>query len=110
MANLIFIFILAIILLLLTFVFPARGARRAIPKVIQIFRQCNAVGKQNAKPIDELIPRSPKRNLIKMMYAPRDYRLSALISLLKMNIVQKTEDNKLYLSEKDLAASKWKGY
>jgi len=110
MSNLIFIFILAIILLLLTFVFPTRGARRAIPKVIQIFRQSNAVGKRNAKPMDELIPRPSKRNLLKMMYAPRDYRLSALISLMKMNIVQKTEDGKLFLSEKDLATSKWKGH
>lgn len=109
LANLIFIFILALILILLTFVFPILGARRAIPKVIQIFRQANAVGKRNAKPMEELIPRPPKRNLIKMMYAPRDYRLSALISLLKQNIVQKTEDGKLFLSEKDLATSKWKG-
>lgn len=110
LANLIFIFILALILILLTFVFPILGARKAIPKVIQIFRQANAVGKRNAKQMEELIPRPTKRNLIKMMYAPRDYRLSALISLMKHNIVQKTEDGKLFLSEKDLAASKWKGY
>lgn len=109
MGNLIVIFILAVILLLLTFIFPRLGARRAIPKVIQIFRECHAVGKQNAKPLDEIIPRSPKKNIIKLLVAPHDYRLSALISLLKMNIVQKTEDNKLYLSEKDLATSKWKG-
>ena len=110
MGTIVFILILAVILLLLTFVFPARGARRAIPKVIQVFRQGNAVGKRSAKPMDELIPRPPKRNLIKMMYAPHDYRLSALISLMKLNIVQKTEDGKLFLSEKDLAASKWKDH
>ncbi len=109
MATLIFIFILAALLILITFVFPIFGARRAIPKVIQIFRQSNAIGKRNAKPMDELIPRPTKRNLIKMMYAPRDYRLPALITLLKLNIVQKTQDGKLFLSEKDLATSKWKG-
>jgi hypothetical protein len=109
MSTLILIFILAAILILLTFVFPILGSRQAIPKVIQIFRKGNAVGKQNAKPMDELIPRPAKRNWIKLMYAPRDYRLAALITLLKLNIVQKTADGRLYLSEKDLATSKWKG-
>jgi hypothetical protein len=108
MANLIFILILALILILLTFVFPFLGSRRAIPQLIRIFRQANAVGKRNARPMEELIPRPTKRNIIKMMYAPRDYRLSALITLMKQNIIQKNEAGKLFLSEKELKTSKWK--
>lgn len=109
MADLIFIFILAFILILLTLVLPFIRNKRSIPEVINIFRQANAVDKHSARLLEELIPRPAKRNIIQRMYAPRDYRLSALITLMNANVVQKTADKRLFLSEKELATSKWKG-
>ncbi len=109
MGSLIFILILAFAVLFLTVISPFLSSRRAIPKVIRIFREAGAIGKRNARPMEELLPRPGKRSIIKMMYAPRDYRLNALVTLLQKNIVQKTEDGKLFLSEKELKISKWKG-
>jgi len=110
MANLVFILVLVVIFVLVTFVFPKRGVRRAIPAVIGTFRQLNAVGSGNAKAIDELGLKPPKKSVIKALLSPRDYRLEALVSLVKTSVIQKTEDGKLYLSEENLAVSKWKGY
>lgn len=110
MANIVFIIVLVVIFVIVTFVFPRRGVRRAIPTVIQIFRQHNAVGSHNAKTFDELGFKSTKKSVIRMMFSKRDYRPDALVWLVKANVVQKTEDDKLYLSDKDLAATKWKDH
>ena len=57
---------------------------------------------------DELGLDPPKRSVIGMIFAPPDYRTKAMRSLIREKVIQKTEDGKLYLSEEDLAASKWK--
>jgi hypothetical protein len=110
MANTAFIAVLMIIFVVVAVVLPRWGVRRAIPFVIRIFRNRNAVGKQNAKTIDELGLKPTRKGMIETMFGPRDYRLAALRSLVKANVVQMTEDRKFYLSEENLAASKWKGY
>jgi hypothetical protein len=110
MANVAFIIILVVLFLLVAFVFPRWGTRRAIPSVIQIFRHRNAVGKDNAKTIDELGLRPARKGMIETMFGPRDYRLAALGHLVKAKVVQMTEDRKLYLSEENLATSKWKDH
>ena len=109
MANAIIIVVLVAIFVVVTWVLPRRSTRRAIPTVIRIFRERNAVGRGNAKAIDELGLKPPKKGVIRMMFTPRDYTINAIGSLMKANIVQKTEDGKLYLSEENLAASEWKG-
>lgn len=101
--------ILVAIFVVVMVALPRRNARRAIPTVIRIFRECDAVGRDNAKAIDELGLKPPKKGVIGMIFAPPDYRIDALGSLMEANIVQKTEDGKLHLSEENLAASKWKG-
>jgi len=108
MAKVIEIVILVVIFVLVLVVLPRWGVRRAVPSVIRIFRERNAVGRGNAKTIDELELKPPKRNVIAMMFAPRDYRLDALGALMKAKVAQRTEDGKFYLSEEDLVASKWK--
>ena len=57
---------------------------------------------------DELELNPPKRSVIGMIFAPPDYRTEAIGSLIKESAIQKAEDGKLYLSEEDLATSKWK--
>ena len=49
------VIVAAIILLLVAmFVIPQWRLRRAIPQVIRIFREGNAIGSKNAKTLDEL--------------------------------------------------------
>lgn len=88
---------------------PRRRAKQAIPSIIQVFRDHNAVGLRNAKTIDELgfEFKTPKSTIERMFRAP-DYRLTVLQSLIKATVVQMTEEGKLYLSEENLAAAKRK--
>jgi hypothetical protein len=109
MATVAFIIILVALFILVAFVLPRWGLRRAIPSVIQIFRGSNAVGHSNAKTIDELGLKPARKGMIETMFGPRDYRLAAVAHLVKAKVVQITEDRKFYLSEENLAASKWKG-
>ena len=88
---------------------PRQRAKEAKPYIIQYFRDQNAVGKKNAKTIQQLgfkfvIPRSA----IGRMLRAHDYRLATLQSLMKANIIQSTEKGKLYLSEENLAVDKRK--
>ena len=105
-----FIVALVALFILVAIVLPRWGVRRAIPSVIQILRHRNAVGRENAKTIDELGLKPPKKGMVEMIIGQRDYRLVGLRHLVKANVIQTTEDRKFYLSEENLAASKWKGY
>jgi len=110
MGNIAVVVIFVVLFILVAVVFPRWGVRRAIPFVIQVFRRRDAVGTHNAKTLDELGLRPVRRGIIESMLGPRDYRLPALRHLVKARIIQITADRKFYLSEEDLAASKWKGY
>ncbi len=100
---LIFAFLLAAI-----FVIPGWRLRRAIRQVVQIFRRHNATDAKNAKTDDEL-GLKPKPMLQRMM-SLRDYKPYALSVLIGAQVVQQTEDGKLYLSEDKLMDSKLRKY
>ena len=107
MSDTTIIVILAVFLLFVMFVLPQLLLRRAIPSVIRIFRQGNAVGIQNAKTVEEL-GLKPK-SIAQAIFSGRDYKITALQVLKNANVIQGTEDGKLYLSEENLSNSKWKG-
>ena len=76
---------------------------RAFSKVIRIFRENNAINEKNARTVEELglTPPTFTQRLSRM----RDYKPQALDLLRRADIVQMTEDGKLYLSEDKLASS-----
>ena len=108
MSDTTIIVILVVFLLFVMFVLPQLLLRRAIPSVIRILRQGKAVGIENAKTIEEL-GLKPK-NIAQAIFRGRDYKITALQVLRNANIIQSTEDGKLYLSEENLSNSKWKGH
>ena len=103
MPNILIIVLLVIITLLALLFIPQWRLTRAIRQVIRIFQAHNAVSIKNAKTIDELGLRP--RGIMEGMLKGRDYKPYALRSLLKSEIVQTTEDGRLYLSEEKLIAS-----
>jgi len=101
--TIIIIVLLVVLVLLAFFVVPQWRLKRAIRQVIKIFREHNAIGNKNAKTIDELGLRP--RGMMDGMFKGRDYKPYALSSLRKAEIIQMTEEGKLYLSEDKLMAS-----
>jgi len=93
--------LLAIVMLLSRFMMT-----RAFAKVIKIFLQYSATNGKNAKTIDELGLRPP--SFTQRMLRARDYKPQALDLLIRSEIIQLTEDGRLYLSEEKLAYSKFK--
>jgi len=83
------------------FLIPRWLTRRAARQVIKIFREHNATDAKNAKSIDELGLVPP--GMLERMMRRRDYKPYALNALMKAEIIQATEDGKLYLSEEKLA-------
>jgi len=103
--DIIWLIVLGIILIVTVIGLPQLLIRRTIPDVIKIFKNHNAIGLKNAKTVEELGLTS--QTLVQRMWKPRDYKPRALQLLLNANIVQMTEDGKLYISEENLAATKW---
>jgi len=85
----------------------ARMTKRAVRQVIAIFERHNAIGIQQAKSVNELGLTPP--SLIDRFTRMRDYKQNALSVLLKANIVQTTEEGKLFISAEKLAELKSKG-
>ena len=106
MNTAIFILVLVAIFILGAFVLPQIFIRRSIRSVIRIFEQNNAVGVKGAKTIEEL-GLAPKP-MLQRMFKTRDYKPQALQSLIRADIVQMTEDGKLYLSEESLTTTQWR--
>jgi hypothetical protein len=106
MSDWVLIVILIILFLLAILVLPQFMIARAVPKVIKIFRKGNAVGIKNAKAVEEL-GLQPK-SIVDRMMRLRDYKPRALQLLIQLNIVQMTEDGKVYLSEEMLANTRWR--
>lgn len=108
MGDTFFIILLVVIFILVLLVLPQFLVMRSVPKVIRIFRQTNAVGIKNAKTIDELglKPQTIFDRILRL----RDYKPRALQLLISTNIVQLTEDGKLYLDEENLAMTRWRTY
>ena len=103
MGNVILIVVIVVLALLALFIIPQWRLRRATRQVIQIFKELNAMDVKNAKTIDELGLRP--RGRLEGMLRTRDYKPHALSSLLTAEIVQTTEDGRLYLSEDRLIGS-----
>ena len=87
-------------------VIPEFIIRRIILLVIHIFRRAGAVGASDAKAISEL---GITARLARRIMQRFNYRPHALNLLISANIIKKTEDERLYLSEEDLSRSPWKG-
>ncbi len=103
MNPVILIVLIAVIALLAMLIIPQWRLKRTIPQVIRIFREYNAISIKNAKTIDEMGLKP--RNMLEGILKGRDYRQYAVSTLMKVNIIQMTEEGKLYLSEDKLFAS-----
>ena len=103
MSSVILIVLIIVLMLAALFILPQWRLRRAIRQVIRIFREHNAVGIKDAKMVDELGLRP--RRMLEGMFKGRDYKKYALSALMKAEIIQITEDGRLYLSEDKLIAS-----
>jgi len=108
MNDTLMVIVLVIVFVVVALVLPQFLVMRSAPKVIRIFRQKNAVGEKNAKAIEELGLK--QRSMIESVLRRRDYKPRALQLLISTNIVQMTEDGKLYLDEENLAMTKWRMY
>lgn len=104
--NITFFTILAIVITLLALiVIPQFLIRSAVRQVIRNFRKYDAVSRDKAKTLDELGYGSPDL-LQRLLTIKRDYNVPAVSVLMRMGIVQMTDDKKVFLSEEDLFASK----
>lgn len=108
MSDALFIVLMVVLFILVVLVLPQVFIMRTVPKVIRIFREHNAVGIKNAKTLDEL-GLQPKA-LFERMLKMRDYKPRTLQFLIRTTVIEMTEDGKVYLSEENLAATKWRGY
>ena len=98
--NLFLLLILIIIILGVTFSVYAFRGRRAISKVIEIFRQHNALRINDAKTVEELGLEKP--DFAQRIMRGRDFKQYALQILIKRGIIYVTEDGKLYMLEHKL--------
>ena len=106
MDNWLFILLMVVLFIVVVLVVPQFMLMRNIPKVIRIFRQHNAVGEKNAKPIEEL-GLQPK-TMFQRMLGRRDYKPQALQFLLRTTVIEMTEDGEVYLNEDNLFRTKWR--
>lgn len=105
MNDWVIIAILAVVLLLAMFILPQFFIARAMKKVVKIFRENNAVGVRHAKTAEVL--GLEQKGMFERMMRPRDYKPRALQYLMQVNIIEMTEDGKLYLVEENLANTKF---
>ena len=103
MNTVLLIILMLVVIVLALVVVPQWRLRRAISQVIRVFQQHNAVGVKNARTSDELGLRP--RTLTESMLRGRDFKPYALRALIKAEVIQMTEDGRLYLSEEKLISS-----
>jgi hypothetical protein len=103
-ANTLVIIVIVVIGILGLWVIPRILLKRAINQVLRRFRDHKALSVKNAKTVEELelVP----KGIFEGMLQGRDYKPYALDMMKKGKIIMATEDDKLYLSEEKLAASK----
>lgn len=82
------------------FIIPSLLTRRAIRRVIKILRDNNATNTKKAKTIEAL--GLQPQSFIEKLYKSRDYKPNALRALMKHDVVCRTKDGKIYLSEEKL--------
>ena len=100
MNETVFIIIIVILMGVALFIIPQWRIKRAIPQVIKMFRDSNAVGIKNAKTQEELGFKQP--GTLEVLFTRRNYKRHALNALIQAEIIQMTEDGKLYLTEEKL--------
>jgi len=105
--DVLFWVILVVLFIFFVFVVPQWLLFRSVPKVIRLFRENNAVGPKNAKTIEEL-GLKPK-TMFERMFRMRDYKPKALQFLIRVTIVELTEEGKVYLDEDKLLQTRWRG-
>ena len=105
MLDVVFIVLMILALIGALFALNELSVRMAIPGVIRLLREKNAVGLENAISIDELGVKSDFS--IPSVWRRRDYKPDAMRNLVKAKVVLVTADRKVYLSEENLATSKW---
>ena len=98
------IVLLIVIFMVLLVVIPLKLNKRAVMQVIKRLRQHQALDILSAKTVEEigLQPLSLRERMLRF----RDYKPAALQGLIRTNIVQMTEDGRVYLSEEHLRNSK----
>ena len=98
------IVLLIIIFMVLLVVIPLMMNKNAVMQVIKRLRQHQALDIQSAKTVEEigLQPLSLRERMLRF----RDYKPAALQGLIRTNIVQTTEDGRVYLSEEHLRNSR----
>jgi hypothetical protein len=89
-----------LILLVLSFRLSMSLARRAICKVISIFRQNNAVQYERALPLDSMGLRAT--NQLFAFRLLRDYKPWAIQTLMQAGVIRAAATNTFYLSEDTL--------
>jgi len=95
--------ILVVVLLAVIIVLPQILLRAAIPKVVRILRQHDAVDPEHAVLAQDVgLARS---SLVDRAFKPRDYKPKALLGLIQLEIVHVTDDGRVYLDEAALANS-----
>ena len=99
------IIILVIVGIVAMVVLPQWRTKRAIPKVIQIFKEHNATSIKNAKTLEEIGIKLP--SIMQELFSRRDYKQYALKGLMTAGVIQMTEDGKVYLSEETFLNSKF---
>jgi hypothetical protein len=99
--------LLTVLVLVVVFVLPQILLRNAISSVLRIFRKNKAVDAQSARNIDELGLR-PK-SMAQAIFRGTQYKTTALMVLKNAGAIVTTEDGKLYLSEENLARSRYRG-
>ncbi|HUV55962.1 MAG TPA: hypothetical protein VMV84_01890 [Dehalococcoidales bacterium] len=104
MNDVLVIILIVVIVIVAMLGIPYLMMKRAVGRVINIFRNNSAIDARSAKTIDELGLRP--RTRMQGMFRGRDYKPQALNFLIKAEIVRMNEDGKLYLSDDKLAASK----
>jgi hypothetical protein len=100
------IVLLAVVFLGLLYVVYYMRMGMAYVRVIKTMKRYNAVGRENAKSIEDLglLPAS----IVREMWTGRDYTDTAIMELLKKQIIGRTEKGNIYLVQEKLAESKWK--
>jgi len=82
------------------FVIPRFMLKRAMSRVIHVFRRYHCLSKENAMTVEELGLGSP--DFVDRIMRPRDYKPYALKMLVSQGVLCQTEDGKFYLSEEKL--------
>jgi hypothetical protein len=104
-ADILLVLLLFLIMISSIIFLPAWMIRRNTRKVIAIFRKNNAIDIKNAKTASELgiTPRSFLENIGRL----RDYKPKVLELLIKNNVVNVTEEGKLYITDESVANITW---